>query len=280
MTKAAKVTSAVEVITPEIAEEILKNNRRENNRRVRQARVDYYAKMIARNAWDLNGETVKIAYDGQLLDGQHRLLAVVQADAPIEMVVVRGVDPEFFSTIDDGLGRNYSDHLFTNGYKINAAKIGTAAKICLGFNKRGVFKRLFGKVPPDVILRYVENNPALVEACRYITQLGKLMPGSARIALYHVLSIVDAVAAELFFDSLFSGANLSEGDPVLTLRNRLTTKRKGVDDAAIDEIVHLVVTAFNKYRKSEKLFKMVYTLESVTRLEGFEGQLSDKAFLI
>ncbi len=274
------VTTAVEVISPANAEEILKNNRLGNNRRVRQSRVDYYSHMITRNAWDLNGETIKIASDGQLIDGQHRLLAVVQANACVEMVVVRGVDPDSFATIDDGLGRNYADHLYVNGHRTNAGKLGAAAKVCLGFNKQGIFKRIYSKVPPDVIIRYVDDNPALVEACRYMTQLRKLMPASTGIALYHMISIVDATAAELFFDSLFSGVNLNDGDPILTLRNRLLTRRKDLTDGATDEVVHLVVTAFNKFRKGEKLFKMVYTLESQTILEGFEGQLADRAFLI
>lgn len=275
-----EVTTSVELMTPAMAEQILKNNRMGNNRRVRQSRVDYYSAMIKRNAWDLNGETIKIASDGQLLDGQHRLLAVVQADSSVEMVVVRGVDPESFATIDDGLGRSYGDHLYTNGHRTNAGKLGAAAKVCMGFNKQGNFKRIYAKVPPDVIVRYVEENPALVEACRYMTQLKKLMPASVGIALYHMFSIVDAAAAELFFDSMFSGANLHDGDPILTLRNRLLTRRKDLTDGATDEVVHLVVTAFNKYRKSEKLFKMVFTLESQTLLEGFEGQLSDRAFLL
>lgn len=276
------VTTSVEMITPAIAEEILKNNRLGNNRRVRPTRVNYYANMIERQTWDLNGETLKIASDGSPLDGQHRLLAVVQADTKVEMVVVRGVDPKSFYTIDDGLGRNNADHLFTNGHKQHSAVLGAATRFCLGFDRKGNYKRLTQKISPDIVVRYVEDNPALVESCRYLTPIGKLMPRAVGIAMYHMFSIVDDVAAQVFFDSLFSGANLHEGDPILTVRNRLLSQRKRVGDGSNfqSEIIHLLTTAFNKFRKGEKLFKMVYTLESETHLEGFEGQLADRAFLI
>ncbi len=46
MTTKQSVTPTVEKITPEVAEGWLKNNRMGNNRRVRQSRVDYYAKKI------------------------------------------------------------------------------------------------------------------------------------------------------------------------------------------------------------------------------------------
>lgn len=278
-TQAQRTPSALlETITPEIAEELLKNNRMGNNRRVRQTRVDYYADMITRGAWDMNGGTVVIASDGALLDGQHRLLAVVKAGVPIDTIVVRGVHPQAFFTIDDGLIRNNGDHLFTNGHKTNSSILAAAAKFCMSFDKDGVYRRIADKVPPDRIIWYADRNPGLYEACRYISQIKKLMPAAVGVAMYYMFSIVDETAAELFFDSLFSGADLREGDPILTVRNRLLSKRRGEGSNIQTEIIHVLVTAFNSYRAGKKMYKMVHTLESVTTLDGFKGQLADGAF--
>ena len=63
----------------------------------------------------LNGETVKIASDGTILDGQHRLYACIQAGVPFETVVIRGLPPEAQDTIDTGMARKFADQLALRG---------------------------------------------------------------------------------------------------------------------------------------------------------------------
>lgn len=54
-------------------------SRNSNNRNLRGQVIASYARDMKSGAWVLNGETVKIASNGQLLDGQHRLNAVVES---------------------------------------------------------------------------------------------------------------------------------------------------------------------------------------------------------
>jgi len=79
-------------ITVEMAKGWLENN--DHNRKVTRSRVKEYAAEIKNGMWLPNGESIIISASGRLLDGQHRLLAVVEANMPIEALVVTGVADE------------------------------------------------------------------------------------------------------------------------------------------------------------------------------------------
>lgn len=79
-----------EAITPEMAQEYLKHNT-ENYRGLNKDRIISYAGDMARGKWQLNGEGIKFDEEGKLIDGQHRLHAIVRAGVPVEMLVIRGV---------------------------------------------------------------------------------------------------------------------------------------------------------------------------------------------
>lgn len=96
------------MVTPAVAAEILNHNT--FNRPLRPGRVEQIARDISQGRWRKNGNTVVIAKDGVLMDGQHRLFAVIEADKEVPMIVVRNVDHDALPTIDTGLSRNYSDY--------------------------------------------------------------------------------------------------------------------------------------------------------------------------
>lgn len=72
-----KITAKVETITPDIAKTMLGEN--VNNRRISHDNVNMFAREMRNGEWRFNGEAIKFSKDGRLLDGQHRLLAVIAA---------------------------------------------------------------------------------------------------------------------------------------------------------------------------------------------------------
>lgn len=102
-----KVTTSVEIITPDIAKEMLSRN--VSNRPIKKQAVDYYVQEIKEGKWMLNGESICFSPEGVLLDGQHRLTAVVESGMSIQSVVVRGIDKSSFATYDTGRNRDASD---------------------------------------------------------------------------------------------------------------------------------------------------------------------------
>lgn len=95
------------VVTPEMAESWLKANTR--NRKCRKSRVKIYARDMAAGNWKFSTQGITFGTDGSLIDGQHRLSAVVVAGVPIAMVVWFNVPPTSRSVIDIGAPRSFSD---------------------------------------------------------------------------------------------------------------------------------------------------------------------------
>lgn len=87
------IETVVETITPEKAREYLRaNTKNPRGQNVRMARVKQYARDMVNGMWELNGEAIVFDDHGVLKNGAHRLAAVVLANRPVEMVVIRGVD--------------------------------------------------------------------------------------------------------------------------------------------------------------------------------------------
>ena len=100
------VTTEVVQVTPDYAEALLRRN--PNNRDIKAARVAEWSSIIRNGKWELNGETIVIGESGNLLDGQHRLAAVVATGFTVPMLLVSGIKDESSDTIDTGVGRSAS----------------------------------------------------------------------------------------------------------------------------------------------------------------------------
>ena len=135
-------TSKIEKITPEIAAKMLLKNI--NNRPITQSRVMEYAREMRIKNFHFTGEAIKFDGDGNLLDGQHRLLAVEESKETVEMLVIRGLDKEAFKYMDTGRTRQAQDVLAIEGIK-NAPKIAAMVKFIL------IFTRLLQKRRPNCL---------------------------------------------------------------------------------------------------------------------------------
>lgn len=96
------------VLTPGLAKLLLRRNKK--NRNIRPATVTDYARDMA-VFWPLNGEAIKIARNGDVLDGQHRLHACEKADTSILTFIVGNLPPETQDTMDSGMRRTTADVL-------------------------------------------------------------------------------------------------------------------------------------------------------------------------
>lgn len=97
----------IEVVTPESAKRYLERNT--ENRRLRNWWVNSLAGCMRRGEWITTNQGVSFDTTGKLIDGQHKLEAVILADMPVTMAVFRNLDPSAFKVLDIGVKRNYSD---------------------------------------------------------------------------------------------------------------------------------------------------------------------------
>lgn len=262
-------------ITPELAKEwmdrhreVVASNRAANGGRARDNRpirwgddgVSGYARDIRAGKWRVNGESIKIAWDGTVPDGQHRLYAGIEAQVPFQSLVVTGVEPEAQDTIDIGIGRKLGDSLSIAG-EPNAAILASVARWSLRW-LHGVRGGTSGggirayKPTQREVLEYLEATPHLRDAAKFAVQARKEFKpvrastwGMAWLLLYGR----DPLAAAVFFERAFDGADLPKRHPILVFRTRLTNAALNKERLTEQEQLALMITAWNYWREEREM---------------------------
>ena len=109
--------TSVELITPELAQKYLALNI-DHNRRVNIRRVREYSRQMQTGQWQL-AASLSFNNQGHLIDGQHRLHAVIHSGVPCQFVVVRGYPKDAVSCFDLGAKRNVANIAAVKGIKAN-----------------------------------------------------------------------------------------------------------------------------------------------------------------
>lgn len=118
--------SAVMTITPEQAAVWLERN--PNNRNVMGSTVTRYAKDMAAGLWELSPQGISFYEGGDLADGQHRLLAIIKAGMPVQMMVTFDV-PRNNVVFDRGRIRSQANVLKLAGLPASVANTGAVGLI-------------------------------------------------------------------------------------------------------------------------------------------------------
>ena len=104
-----------ENITPAKAAEYLMTS--DGNRPISKVYVQSYADTMKAGKWLLNGVPIIFDNEGHLLDGHHRLQAVLAAGIPVRFDVCRGASTDAFTTYDCGRHRAIGQLLAMQGVK-------------------------------------------------------------------------------------------------------------------------------------------------------------------
>jgi hypothetical protein len=104
------------LIEPLYAKELLARNNK--NRKLSNKLVNKLAYQIEQNKWyEDTGESIKVDKYGNLLDGQHRLNAIVKANKAVKTILITDMEPEAMNYIDTGKSRSAKDLLVLNNVK-------------------------------------------------------------------------------------------------------------------------------------------------------------------
>ena len=85
-------------VTPELAAVYLEKN--VSNRKLSRGQVLLISKQMQEGKWKKTGDTIKFSVTGRLLDGQHRLSAIVDSGVSQFLMVARGLDSNAFDVLD------------------------------------------------------------------------------------------------------------------------------------------------------------------------------------
>lgn len=104
-----ELSGGMELITPKDAAYILESKNK-SNRPLRAGTISQYAREMIEGRWNSGvSDAIAFTVEGELLNGQHRLSAVVQANISIRFFVARNVPKNAFAYMDIGARRTISD---------------------------------------------------------------------------------------------------------------------------------------------------------------------------
>ena len=224
-----KFSAIVEHIGPKKAKEYL--DLMPHNRRQRGRVKERYIKAMAKGHWKLTGEAIKFNTRGELIDGQHRLEAIIVTGKTVEILVCRNVPPEAFMELDTGANRTPADLLTVAGYNYTSGvasairNITSIYQVEAGTVAPGSLGR--ERLEPEILLEYAQaHSDTLVEAVRKtMTKQAKtvLSPPSMYAALYYIFAEHNKKAADKFFEILIDGIGYERGrqDPIYHLHRLL-----------------------------------------------------------
>ena len=105
------------MLTPELAK-IWLDSMPEYQRSVSAVVIAEYAKDMRDGRWvSGTGDAFRFNKQGQMIDGQHRCLAVIESGVTIEATVIEGLDDEVYLVLDKGRKRTAGDSI--NGKNAN-----------------------------------------------------------------------------------------------------------------------------------------------------------------
>ncbi len=204
----------VEKITPAIAKAWVTDPAvNTGNRTLRPDHVKFLAKEITEDRWEVTHNGVAFSKSGRLLDGQHRLHAIILANKAVDMFVARGLDENAFKVMDCGLKRANHDRIhLVNDYTQNHL-------VCVAIRNYLSETSIHGAISVGEIEdEFLKKDEAWTwigaEACGMNAKLKK----AGIIAALGIYRYVKPEKAAVFLDGFRSGVGLTEESPILRLR--------------------------------------------------------------
>jgi hypothetical protein len=255
------------LITPEDAEALLADHNR-HNRSVKESKINKWVTAMKAGRWDPDASDIKVDFNGDLIDGQHRLIACVRAGVSIGTLLRTGLNPETQRRVDIGAARTTADTFKLEG--IPWAN-NTAAAILLRRRyeegeARGlkVTSNLRIDLSPDEVLDYFRANPSHEKYPTLADRMYRIGPGIARTVYFAALPMfadADDAEAERFAEAFVNGEWGGPGSPLQALVRYMSQARTpGVPGYRAQNVNerHLLalVKTWNAWRMNEPLDKV------------------------
>lgn len=254
--KGTKLAVSIKTITPAVAKQMLSTTK--HNRRVLRNRVLRLSQAMTFGEWTL-GQPLMVNCDGTLIDGQHRLNAVVHSGKPIDFIIIEGFDRDnTFGKIDDVAARRLSHWLEIQGEPLPAvlaSVVTMTARHELGLIPTGTGGASFMMTGPEGI-DYLGAHPECREAVLAPGTVSVLVSRSLLCFAYLLFARKDEILAKTFLIELTMDETKARGDPIYLLRERLKTNRYAKKKLPRSEILAIIIKAWNAVRADKKLHNL------------------------
>lgn len=252
-------------VDPATAQRWLANNK--VNRSLRLAKVNQYANDMAAGRWALSNDAICFAPDGTLLNGQHRLHAVIKSGATIVMLIARNMPPESMTSMDIGSSRTAADALRFDG-EVSTHLLAAAAKLAIVYSDGRIYKDTKSQaVSPGEIRAFVDAHPMIRHSVHFTTSVkSKIDAAPSVLAACHWI-IADAAGVAVADHYLYQLAHRSgepEGSAVLAVDSRLRQLRYKRSKYSQRAYLSLLIKGWNHYARDRRVTAL--TISATARI--------------
>ena len=206
------------LFTPEMAKEII-SKPSTNYRASKEKVVNQYAKDMKNGKWFFCGDSIKFDKDGNCIDGQHRLKAIIESEKSQMFIRVDGLEPESAQVMDSGFKRSVEDYLRkqANAYEAGAAAIVRQVETFKKKSKHMGHSTADSKVSYSEVVELYDNdtewyNKAAIYGKKISKESARILKQTEVGALYYYLVRVMRVNVDYVEDFFFKLCNAARND--------------------------------------------------------------------
>lgn len=262
-------------ITPAMATKWLEG--KVHNRPVRDGKVQEYAADMKAGRWRATHQGIAFNPAGELIDGQHRLWAVVEANVTVRMMVTENVPAESMIAFDGGLPRTLTDVIQIDDPESGVTSRHTACARAMIF---GVQARSLRTPTRQEVRDFINLHwPAITFS---VAGFQRKIRGISRAQVYAVIARgwydeENRERVERFSEVLQTGVMVEPCEEVvIKLRNWLLGLASGVRAAGGSKASKLSSENSMVYGKTQRALQALIRRESVGQLYA----ATDEVFLL
>ncbi|MEW5424994.1 hypothetical protein [Amorphus sp. 3PC139-8] len=211
-------------VTPETADDWLARFNI-GNRNIQESHVKMIARDIAQGNWMFNAQPICFSKQGRLLNGQHRLRAAVEADQPIDILVVRNVPDEAFATYDTHAKKGIPSGVTFEAEKVDERVVLAAARILWRVENEISAQATQIKPSASEIDEIIRRHPGLALSVTRGRRMHPIASAAVMTFITYYTWTERSDYADDFLNAIETGENLTKDNPVLKVRNQLLQGR-------------------------------------------------------
>lgn len=250
-----------QLITPSFAKKLLEQN--VNNRRISQPILLRYVSDMVNGKWkEDTGELIKISKTGRVLDGQHRLQAVIKANCSIFFHIAYNINDEVFDVLDSGKLRNATDCFKISDIKHENIIPSTIAHFkLLQDGKRKGQQANFKLTNAELLKTYYDDEQFWQEVARlsvnWYKAFAKVLPPSWIGGFYAHFYKLNSEKADEFMNQLCTGMDISN-ITINLLRTKLMQDRMSLRKMHQNMKMALIIKTWNHFINNIQLTVIKY----------------------
>lgn len=249
------------VVTPDIAQAWLDKNT--HNRKPSARHVDKLARDMIAGNFVYTGDAIRFDIKGNLIDGQHRLMACVKAEKGFETLVIYDLPPATQDKLDAGKNRGAGDVISLSGFHY-ANQLAAACRLMI-HEREGM--QSIGTLPLSTsdVTAMLKQHSTLPSAMNEVAskRYPRGISNSNLAVVYYVGRDMLGVAkvADAFIEVMTTGIPFSEGCAAHAYRERVVKSHIGGS---------MAMTATSKWRMMKHAWNLFSNGQSVKNIRAPE----------